>query len=50
MSQAATCSPIYHTRWSLHVVRFISKRQTDEAINTHFYSFCLGPTGNRTRV
>ena len=26
-SQAATCPPVYHTRWRLHTVPLIAKRQ-----------------------
>ena len=26
-SQAATCPPVYHTRWRLHIVPLIAERQ-----------------------
>ena len=29
-SQAATCPPVYHTRWRLHTVPFIVERQAEK--------------------
>ena len=49
-SQAATCPPVYHTRWRLHTVPFDAEHQAGKLVNTNFYSFWLVATGNRNRV
>ena len=51
-SQAATCPPVYLTRWRLHTVPLIAYCSTSskEAANTNFYGPWLDQTRNRTLV
>ena len=48
-SQAATCPPVYHTRWRFHTVPLQCWTSSREAMNTNFSSLRFDPTGNRTR-
>ena len=43
-SQAATCPPVYLTRWRLHTVPFNAKRQ---AGNTSFYGLWFAQEAKR---
>ena len=46
-SQAATCPPVYYTRWRLHTLPLIGERQA-EVVKTNFYSLWFDQTGNQT--
>ena len=49
--QAATCPPVYHTRWKLHTVPLIAERHAKiEVVNAKFYGFWFDLTGNRIQV
>ena len=49
-SQAATCPPVYHTRWRIHASPFYCWTSSREIVNTNFCNFEFDPTGNRAHV
>ena len=48
-SQAATCPPVYHTRWRLHAVPLIAERQASKVWIPIFKVFGLTRPGNEPK-
>ena len=49
LSQAATYSLVYHTRWKLHTVPYNAERQAGK-LWIPIFSVWFGPDGNQARV